>query len=698
MWPLVEPLPATTLGTLFALLLLVLAFDRWDAYRNRSSAREENNQEPVTIAEWVLGRACRRVWNSDPGEFEMEATGELFRLTEEHLRTHMILVAPTGSGKTRSVLEPALHLFKRTAAAAIYLDAKGNDFDPAQFHLNFSLDSPSSGPRLNIWSGRTPREMGERLGEALVPDAGVSKAYFVNNAKDTMAALVDAHHTAYGKMPALKQLLAYLRSEDAREDLAEELRGVGLSDESDELVDLHRIGQLAAQKNDVLGGLDTALAPLARGDVAGLLATGGDGYSVEQLVAQPIRARFALPVGDHPRIAPIIGRLVLAQFTYAVTSPACNKRILKAAVVDEAKRFVTPAIAQGMAMARENRGCYILAFQNLSQIGDATLREDILSAAGNKLVMAGVGDYEAEKFSRLFGSREQLYISHTENSAQGSNHSHSLGSGRNDMLGGAAPDLRQQSSTTRSASTQHSQGSSKHVRERAYFLPSEIRDLPQFHVLIERRDSRGQATPATLVDMEYELISGIRNAQALSLYKQLGHLEAVSPKLPTTAKRTRLFEASVNSHAELAEKEAVVLSETPTDAATNGETTFEAGSIPETAAVSVQATQTASDGTASGVAYPDWVEAAARSIDTTLDIGAQQALELARQAHANGRDAAYIAQLLVYARSAPNVKSPAALFTFLVRANRPVPEASTGKRQHEHTAEKIATMDKEEMG
>lgn len=534
MWPLSEPLPPAGIAALVLIVAVVVAVDRWASHtRAQRLARPKDAEHVIRPDEWILGRPYSRTWNPDPGEFRTEAQESLYRLTAEHLRTHLIVVAPTGSGKTRSVLEPALYMFKRTGAAALYFDAKGDDFHPRHFHLNFDLDAPEASMKLNIWSGRTPREMGERLGEALVPDIGIEKAYFANNAKDTIAGLVTAHHQAYRHMPSLKRLLAYLRDPDTRDDLAQELINRGLTEDCEEILDLQRINQLAAQKTDALGSLDTALAPLARGEVAELLTTFSDGYSIEQLVRESVRVRFALPVGRHPRIAPIIGRLVLAQFTYAVISPDCNKAILKAAVIDEAHNFVTRTIAKGMAMARENRGCFMLAFQNLSQITDPALREDILSVAGNKLVMAGVGNMDADKFSKLFGTQERPYTIHSQSTSMGHNSSMSMGSGHGTtgLFSPSMGSIRQQSTRASSSSQQQSSGSSIQLRERADFLPSEIRNLPQFHVLIESRDSRGEVTPATVVQLDSELIQNTANAQTLRLYNETGRLEAAPRQL-----------------------------------------------------------------------------------------------------------------------------------------------------------------------
>lgn len=714
MWPLQEPLSSTALVGLFLVIVLVVTFDRWMAYRARRSTEEASKPEPLRIEDWVLGRAYRRVWEPDPGEFRLEPTGELYKLTEEHLRTHMIIVAPTGSGKTVSVLEPALQLFKRIGAAAIYLDAKGDSFDPKQFHLNFDLMYPEGSMKLLVWSGRAPRDMAERLAEALVTDTGTEPRYYIDNAKIALSALVGAHYRAYGRMPPLTLLLTYLRNAEAREDLAAELRRAGVPEKGSELEDLGQIKKLAGQKTDVLGSLDTALAPLCRGAIANLLVSDPtEGYSIEQLVSEPARVRFGISTNDHPLIAPIVGRLIMAQFTYAVLSPRCNKRILKAVVADEAKEFVTKAVADGMAMARENRGAYLLAFQNMSQIANATLRQDILSVAGNKLVMAGVDDYDAEKFSRLFGSRERRYVSHSQSSSQGSNSSRSRGSGREggDLIGGIGS-LRQQSSHIQSSSLHQSEGTSTQVRERSKFLPSEIRELPQYHVLIERRDSRGEMTPVTLVHMDYELTSGIRTAQALKLYDKVGHLEAASPHLPRISKEPQGSQVAVgveptalssgSDHTDQAAapstKGAATATPSPCSPSPSDTPTPSPTVIPDLPDVStgVQSTGEAHADAATSTPYPEWVDAAAQDISEVLGIGASQAQELAFEAFRNGRDQAYLAGNIEYVRSSSKVKRPAELFAFLVQANQYRTKQAAGKRTGAKAIDTLRAARKEE--
>lgn len=683
-WPLSEPVQPVGLVFLLLAIISVVAFDRWTVLRAaRSAAKPKSDSTPVGIDDWVLGRTYERSWNPDPGEFELKETSNLYRLREEHLRTHMIIVAPPGGGKTRSVLKPALQMFKRTGAAVLCIDAKGTDFDPDYFHLNFNIDNPEGSMRLNVWSGHMPQEMAERLAEALVPDVGPAKRYFSDNAKIALTGLVVAYHAVYGEMPSLQQLLTYLRNPKTREDLAEELHQTGLSDKSPEIIGLHKIDDLAKQKYDALGTLDTALAPLALGEVAPLLSTARYGYSIEQLLKQPLRVRFALPVGPRPALAPLIGRLVLAQFTHAVISPHSNRAIPKAAVVDEAGSFVTRAIATGMSMARENRGCYILAVQNLSQIEDPTLRENVLSVSGNKMVMPGVGDFDAKKFSALFGSRERLYTTHNQSTSEGSQRSHSRGSGQgsgdlfNPAVGGGGS--RQQSTRGRGSSHQQSEGSSRQMRERAEFLTGEIRGLPQFHALIERRDSRGKMTPATIIHLDIETIEDTVTAQALRLYKETGRLEATVPQLPPLRGRQVVtLEAIPAIHNTLPSELPEHVEADPQEAAGEQDRTGHGVGVKASPTAPEEPSTPGGNQPASepeGYAetttpMPEWVQEAVQLLVHRLRLTREEAQVLVYQARNNGRDAAYLRDILEYAARAPSVENGAELFRHMIKGNK----------------------------
>ena len=216
------------------------------------------------------------------------------------------------------------------------------------------------------------------------------KQYFADNARNALMGLVMAYHRVNDRMPTLPHLLHYLRDGKSREQLA----GI-YPPRAEELFDLRRIDYLSEGRYDVLGSLDAALQPLTRRPIVRMFAAPGEGYAIADLLRGPVRVCFTLPVGRYPRVARILGRLIVAQFTHAVLDPSVERRHYKFLVVDEAHNFVTPAFSAGMAQARSNRAGYILTFQDLAQLHNDTLAADLLSNAGIKIVMGGLGERDA---------------------------------------------------------------------------------------------------------------------------------------------------------------------------------------------------------------------------------------------------------------------------------------------------------------
>ncbi|OJV93790.1 MAG: hypothetical protein BGO39_15590 [Chloroflexi bacterium 54-19] len=488
----------------------------------------KNSKEPDEKS-WVIGGVVTRLWDSDPGYFSFvrqeKQLPEPYLLSSRILQTNLTIVAPPGQGKTGSIFQPLVAYSRRIQGAAIFFDSKGNDFNPDYFDYNFDLNDPSSSIKINLFSGVTPAQAGERLSEALIPELSEDKQYFSNNAKDTMATLVAAHHASFNRLPELSQLQHYLTYSSQLERLIQKVMDNLKEDRQQEglllAAGIRRIIKLMENKNDILGSLATAISPFLTEPVSSLLVAnpGSSSYTIEELLKKPGLVRLGLPVADNPRIAPMIGRLVLAQFTFAVLSPGCNTRIFKLAAVDEAHNFVTPSIAKGMAHARSNNAGYALAVQTLSQIEEKgkSLLNTIFAASGTKIVMAGVGDEDAERFSRTFGEVELPYVTHSQNSSKSSGHSSSANRHRGHELeffpGGSGSEHRSSLGQSRTNINNRIQGegSNEQLRLRRLFLPSEIRSLPLRHAIIESSDAFGHRWPAQVINMDRELVKELEN-------------------------------------------------------------------------------------------------------------------------------------------------------------------------------------------
>lgn len=535
-WPLTGmPWPPAILIGLVVVMLVVVFVDIWlvGAPTSQSAAAldatlDDLPARPVPPDTWAVGRVVTRTWQPDPGEWEFVLTEEIFTLTGQHLRVGLLVDAPPGGGKTSLILKPILHLCFRMNWAAVVFDVKGNnvaagdrpDYDPTAFPFDVTIDftNPAHSAKLNIAAGDNPRAIGEQWGEALLYDPNSQDQYFVGNAREAAGSLAAAHHRAYGRTPDFRGIITYLRTPDARKDLAEQLRKAGRGARSEEQLDLARIETLLAAKDaDPIGRLDLALAPLARGEIADLLVTDDSGVRIWDLLQQRKRVRVILPVESHPYIAPIIGRLVLAQFTQAVLDGRCGPGELKVALIDEAHWFVTPSVAAGMAGARANGGCFVLAFQDTQQIHDPNLRAKIRAVSGNLVLFPGIVKEDADDFSGTFPAHERLFITHSQTSSSTSSSSRTSGSGSH------TTGSSRNTGTGSSTSTSSASGDSQQVRERRDWLPAELRYLARpGRLVIERRDAAGNLTPPTVIAVDHALAAALRRNQEIGAALQRG--------------------------------------------------------------------------------------------------------------------------------------------------------------------------------
>jgi TraM recognition site of TraD and TraG len=373
---------------------------------------------------------------------------------------------------------------------------------------------------INLFSGDTPAQAGERLGEALIVNLSDDKSYYVDVAKDSVSALVSAHHALFGLYPDLTDLLLYLSETDRINELADKVIALSQIDykEKQKLeAGLKRITQLLTNtKKDTLGSVNTALTPLTTSTAGELLVANplenAKVWTVEEMLAEPLLIRLALPVAENPRIAPIIGRIILTQFNFAVLSPNCNREILKIAAVDEAHNFITASIAKGMAQARSNNAGFMLALQTLSQIPDDSVLDTIFAASGNKLVMAGVGDKDALRFSKTYGEIELPYITHSRSQGTSSSTTSGTSSGSSRQFGGESNLTGGNTNSNTSTTTNNTKNKSTNtqLKFRALFSPAEIRGLPQYHAIIESSDAFGQRWSPMLLDMNSSTLTQIR--------------------------------------------------------------------------------------------------------------------------------------------------------------------------------------------
>jgi hypothetical protein len=533
------PLPVADVAALVVVFFLLVFLDRqnetWPIHLTGGAPFVEWGRReralvlpPVDPDLLVLGRPYERTWDDLQNHMiETPLWDQVYTVSQAELCTHATVVAPTRAGKTFNVTIPLIEYTDRVEGSGIFIDAKGDDltgplFDadyPGAFHRRFNLLDPGGSFRLQVWTGRTVRERAERLAACLIHEGATDQArYFTHNARAAFINLVLAHHSLYRREPSFPQLLKYLRNDDSRAALIDRLPAQSATVDA-----LRRIEKMQDAKHDVLGGLDALIDPLAHPEITRFFAAPGEGYSIEQFLQAQARACFTLPTGPLPAVAPIIGRIVIGQFTQAVLDPANNTDSLKLLVVEDAANFVTPLLGLAMAQASSHQAAYVLVFQDLSQVRDEALIQDLLTNSGLKIVLGGIGDADSTRFSKLFGTHERLFRSQTASSGRGA--------GRNQSSGHSHNSGSNHQGTTESR--QQSVGWGLIPRSRPDFTATELRQLRDHHAVVERRDNRGHLTPALMIHFDAALTCTLTERQRRDRLgpeaEPLNHLQPLLP-------------------------------------------------------------------------------------------------------------------------------------------------------------------------
>lgn len=452
----------------------------------------------------VLGPAIERTWNAQVAAFDVGlATYKFVALTPQHLSRHMVVVAPTRSGKTYNFIRPMIDFSRRLGAAAIFFDPKGNDFDPNDFDLNFSMQAAERSTTIKLCvldptrATTNPLQACRKLAEAVIPEA--TERYFSDAAREAMAAFMFSHFIIFGKMPELAQVLAYSASEQPRQQLANKLQlllestptGSEGAEQAEDALNLLNIAESRSKgRSDVLGSLYNSLLPLGTGQFKKYITTDHtQGVTVRQMLEGRLICRIAF-TSDEGEIGQALGKVVIQQYTDAVLSPTIDKSYLKLIVIDEAHNYICEALKKGTAQAAGNNAGYILAFQSLRQITDPDMRVVIRDNCKNKAVLAGIGYEDAADFSNFFGETEMPYIGYNlgQNQSQGQSQGVNQGQSQSYSDSSSGPGFTQTYSQGQSEGINSSQGQSQGVNQtyqrRPIYLPGELTNLPRYSAVV----------------------------------------------------------------------------------------------------------------------------------------------------------------------------------------------------------------------
>ncbi|MEU0052024.1 ATP-binding protein [Streptomyces sp. NPDC006309] len=323
------------------------------------------------------------------------------------LGTSLVAVGPAGSGKTGAVVRPlaeslCLHALAGRAAVVV-AGAAGAGLGPAEaYDVVVRVGHPESAYDLDLYGGTTdPDEAAAILAEALVGDlADPHPGSDTRRSTTVLAQLLGpfrAVHDRFPSVPELRQLL-----DGTPGPLAALRKALTDTGHSSLLRELDARERQMAHPGDVGTVLADRIALLDRPAFAAFFDTSGQSrpFSLRAL-DHPVRVRIDLPQRGHADASRILARLVLAQFTAAVTVRE-DRSLFACLLLDDATGVVTPEAVRGIQRLRSVNAGTVLTLRTLDD-APRPLRGPLLGATGCRMALSGLTPWDGQDFAEVWG-------------------------------------------------------------------------------------------------------------------------------------------------------------------------------------------------------------------------------------------------------------------------------------------------------
>ncbi|MPY60184.1 type IV secretory system conjugative DNA transfer family protein [Streptomyces spongiae] len=318
------------------------------------------------------------------------------------LGTSLLAVGPSGSGKSRTLIEPvteALTLQALTGRCAVVaVSAAGSPLgSDSAFDVIVRIGDPASIHDLDPYAeSEDPDEAAAILAEALVGDLDADGG---RSAVTALAQLLGPYRAVHNRFPTLPELRELLEGEpDALTALREALAG-------DEVMrrELDARIRQAGAPGDPARALADRLALLTRPVFAEFFGGGSAhrAFSLRAVAHHPLRVRIDLPERGHEEAARLITRLVLAQF-HAVVREGRRDHFV-GLVLDDATGTVTPESVRCIQRLRSQNAGVLLALRSVGDVPEA-LHGPLYGAVGCRMAFSGVTTWDGSRFAQAWGT------------------------------------------------------------------------------------------------------------------------------------------------------------------------------------------------------------------------------------------------------------------------------------------------------
>ncbi|MFC4030588.1 ATP-binding protein [Streptomyces polygonati] len=354
----------------------------------------------------LLGRQVRIGLGADDDRNPYQHRGSGIALDPTLLGTGLLAVGPPGSGKTRQVVRPVIESLCLQAlagqAAVVAVGPAGADLGPAAaFDVVISLADPGSRYDLDLYGGSTdPDAAAGTLAEALLDDRATDDGE-LRRAGTALGQLLGPFTAAHRRFPSVTELrelldgapLAYATLRDA----------LGTAGAPGMVRELDARQRQVDRPGDIGPRLAERLALLERPAFAGFFDVTGRSRPFSMYALEhPLRVRIDLPERGHAEASRILARLVLAQFTAAVTARR-DRSLFACLVLDDAAHTVTADAVRGMARLRSVNAGILLTLRTLDDVPEA-LRTALLGSIGCRMALSGVTTWDGKRFAEAWGT------------------------------------------------------------------------------------------------------------------------------------------------------------------------------------------------------------------------------------------------------------------------------------------------------
>ncbi|MFJ8538519.1 ATP/GTP-binding protein [Streptomyces sp. NPDC093591] len=326
-------------------------------------------------------------------------------LGPETLGTSLLVVGPSGAGKTRHVIAPVAESLALQAltgrCAVVVVCAAGTAIGAdSSYDVVVRIGDPASAHDLDPYAdAEDPDQAAGFLAEALAGDLDNVGA---ERAATVLAQLLGPYRAAYGRFPALPVLRGLLEGDqpalsDLRARLADD-RHTMMRREVEA-----RIRQTGAP-GDPGPVLADRLALLDRPAFADFFGSGSGAnrpFSLRAVAHHPLRVRIDLPERGHEEVSRLITRLVLAQFAEVAREGSHDHFV--GLVLDDATGTVTPESVRRIQRLRSQNAGVVLALRTVSDVPEA-LHGPLYGAVGCRMALSGVTTWDGSRFADAWGT------------------------------------------------------------------------------------------------------------------------------------------------------------------------------------------------------------------------------------------------------------------------------------------------------